>query len=201
MNHFFTSDTHYSHKNICMATSEWDDAKTSGRTRDFKTIKAMNKTIVDNINKTVGVDDVLYHMGDWSLGGKEQIEVFRYAINCKNVHLILGNHDNNIRKSKWLQDSFTSVSEVKQIKIDDQRIILCHYAMRVWYKSHKGSWMLHGHSHGSLSEDDHKSIDVGIDAAFMRVGKYKPYSFEEIQEIMSKKEINIVDHHIKEHTK
>ena len=29
----------------------------------------------------------------------------------------------------------------------DQSIVLCHYAMAVWDKSHRGNLMLYGHSH------------------------------------------------------
>ena len=31
-----------------------------------------------------------------------------------------------------------------------QLVVLCHYAMRVWDRSHYGSWHLYGHSHGNL---------------------------------------------------
>jgi hypothetical protein len=31
-----------------------------------------------------------------------------------------------------------------------QPIVLCHYAMRVWNRSHHGAWHLYGHSRGNL---------------------------------------------------
>jgi calcineurin-like phosphoesterase family protein len=64
---FFTSDTHYSHSNICRATTRWSDA--DNLTRDFKSLNHMNDTLVNNINEMVGEDDVLIHLGDWSFGG------------------------------------------------------------------------------------------------------------------------------------
>ena len=201
MNTYFTADSHYSHKNICTATSEWADAKANGRTRDFKSIEEMNQAIVDGINNTVGENDILYHMGDWSFGGKENIEKFRFLIKCKNIHFTFGNHDHHIKKNKWYRELFLSTQERMEIKIDDQMIVLDHYSMRVWNKYHKGSWQLYGHSHGSLPESDNKSIDVGIDAAFLRVGEYRPYSFDELVLIMAKKEVNIVDHHKAGHAK
>ena len=46
-----------------------------------------------------------------------------------------------------------------------QHIVLCHYAMLVWNKSHHGSWMLHGHSHGTLKYPfAAKILDVGVDS-------------------------------------
>ena len=91
---------HYGHKNICKGITEWDDADIS--CRDFQTIEEMNDAIVNSINKYVMEDDVLYHLGDWSFGGIENIWNFRKRIKCKNVHLILGNHDDHIKKNKIL---------------------------------------------------------------------------------------------------
>jgi calcineurin-like phosphoesterase family protein len=205
---WFTSDTHYGHKNICRGTTEWkEEGRDKGShsiqsTRDFDTLEQMNQTLVDNINKNVKEDDILYHLGDWSFGGIGNILTFREQIKCENIHLILGNHDHHIEGNKNCmpggpnrplncQILFSSVQHYKEISIDKQRIILCHYAMRVWNKSHHGSWMLYGHSHGSLPEyDDFKTMDVGVDTNHLT-----PYNFEEIREIMSKKRFLAVDHH------
>lgn len=69
-NIFFTSDTHYSHSNICRATSKWGD---DNLTRDFKSLDQMNTELVNNINEIVGENDILIHLGDWSFGGFENI--------------------------------------------------------------------------------------------------------------------------------
>jgi calcineurin-like phosphoesterase family protein len=63
---FFTSDTHYNHTNICRGISNWDGRR---GTRDFNSLDEMNASIIDGINSTVGEDDVLVHLGDWSFGG------------------------------------------------------------------------------------------------------------------------------------
>jgi calcineurin-like phosphoesterase family protein len=91
---WFTSDTHYNHKNICKGVTEWSDADIS--CRDFQTIEEMNDAIVNSINKYVMENDILYHLGDWSFGGINSIWEFRKQIKCKNIHLILGNHDEHI---------------------------------------------------------------------------------------------------------
>jgi calcineurin-like phosphoesterase family protein len=96
---FFTSDTHFHHKNICQGTTEWE--WTEGRNyRPFQTLEEMDKTLIDNINSVIGEDDVLIHLGDWSFGGKEQIWEFRKQIKCKNIYLFLGNHDHHIQGNK-----------------------------------------------------------------------------------------------------
>ena len=45
-------------------------------------------------------EDTLYHLGDWSFGGIENIWNFRKRINCKNIYLVPGNHDHHIKKNK-----------------------------------------------------------------------------------------------------
>jgi len=57
---FFTSDTHYSHSNICSATTNWTES--SNLTRDFNSLDHMNDTLVNNINCMVGEDDILIHL-------------------------------------------------------------------------------------------------------------------------------------------
>jgi calcineurin-like phosphoesterase family protein len=98
-NVYLTSDTHYNHPNICLATSTWSR---KDKTRDFKSLSYMNQTMVNNINSTVGEDDILIHFGDWSFGGIESIWEFRKQIICKNIYLLFGNHDEKIIDNKVL---------------------------------------------------------------------------------------------------
>lgn len=203
---WFTSDTHYHHKNIVRGTSEWEIAQTGSHqsVRDFDTLEEHNKTLVDNFNNLVKKDDVLYHLGDWSFGGFDKILEFREQLNCENIHLIFGNHDHHIEANKIIheghdgllrtQDLFKSVAHYRELAINGQKIILCHYAMRVWNKSHHNSFHLYGHSHATLS-DYGKSMDVGIDSAYKLVGNYRPFSFTEVQSILSKRDTTIIDHH------
>jgi calcineurin-like phosphoesterase family protein len=90
---FFTSDSHYSHRNICKGETAWDGTRDQ---RDFPDLTSMNNDIVNNINRCVGEDDIMFHLGDWSFGGKDQVYEFRRRIKCKNIHLIVGNHDEYI---------------------------------------------------------------------------------------------------------
>lgn len=102
-NIWFTSDTHGYHKNICKGSTSWDnDAnQNNGQScRDFKDQFEMTDKLVESINKYVKEDDILYHLGDWSFGGIDKIWELRKRINCKNIHLILGNHDHHIEDNK-----------------------------------------------------------------------------------------------------
>ena len=173
---YFTSDTHYGHENICRGTSKWEarsEEDFQQNTRDFKTLDEMNDAIVDGSNSVVGEDDVLYHLGDWSFGGIKNIWEFRKRIKCKNIHLILGNHDAHIEDGRALKncfisdktgelisaensrsefdeyasakDLFTSINHVKTVKFGKNRFFLSHFSHRVWNRSHHGVIHLYGH--------------------------------------------------------
>lgn len=88
---YFFSDAHFSHLNICRGTSAWDNKETN--CRNFNTIEEMNSTIIKSINSRVGKDDILYHLGDWSFGGWENIWNARKQIVCENIMNVNGNHD------------------------------------------------------------------------------------------------------------
>ena len=162
---YFTSDTHYNHTNICRGVTRWTDAEDV--TRDFKTLDQMNDRIVAGINTEVGQDDILFHLGDWSFGGFEMIEQFRNRINCKNIHLILGNHDHHIDRNKDdIQRLFISVNQYLELEVNkEHNFVLMHYPIMSWNKMNDGVIHLHGHVH--LSPDRRigkgKMMDVGVD--------------------------------------
>lgn len=174
-NLFFTSDTHYGHTNICRATTKWVGA--DNVTRDFKSLDHMNTTIVDNINEVVGENDILIHLGDFSFGGFDNIEEFRNRIICKNIHLVLGNHDGHIERNKGdIQRLFTSVSHyinldlrrpstVKKGEVDKFKFVLMHFPIASWDGMNDGVMHLHGHVHLPKHQRiaDGRAMDVGVD--------------------------------------
>ena len=112
-----------------------------------------------------------------------------------NIIYIFGNHDKY--KTRKIVENHSSVlwsGHMNSGRIEKQVIVACHYAMRVWDRSHHGSWQLYGHSHGGLPPIG-KQLDIGIDNAYKLLGKYRPFSFEEVKEIMDKVKIEVVDHH------
>lgn len=207
-NIWFTSDTHYGHTNICRATTKWADA--DDITRDYKSLEHMNDHLVEQINRNVKQDDILFHLGDVSFGGLDNLRLFRSRINCQNIHLILGNHDHHIRRDvSNLQSLFTSVneymhldfrmynSEKKQKLIVQQDFILMHYPIQSWDGMNKGAIHLHGHVHLPVHKrmGKGKMMDVGVDGNDM-----KPISITEVMQIMAHQPIasNLpFDHHVK----
>lgn len=113
-NVWIIADTHFGHSNIVRGTSKWDDL--SG-CRDFDTLEEHNNAIVDGINNHIAKDDILYHLGDWSFGGKGNVWNFRKRVVCENICLCLGNHDKHIEKNKELPNVLEKVIQSEQGKI------------------------------------------------------------------------------------
>jgi calcineurin-like phosphoesterase family protein len=200
---WFTSDTHYNHDNICSATTKWTDPSTS---REFKSLEHMNNTLVSNINEKVGQDDILFHLGDWSFGGFDKIQEFRDRIICKNIHLVLGNHDDHISNNKKnIQSLFSSVQHYLKldIKIPNSRFVVnhsfvcMHFPIASWDNMNQGVIHLHGHVHlpKHLRIGKGKSLDVGVDG-----NDLNPYSLDEVLNLMKNQPIDKLslpkDHHV-----
>jgi len=163
-NIFFTADTHFGHANIIKYLD-----------RPFSSISDMDYSIIYNWNDNIDKDDTIYHLGDFAW---RNIENYRNHLNGK-IHLILGNHDRLKRHEFKL---FESVSPYKEIRVGKQTIVLMHYAMRVWNKSHFGSWHLFGHSHGTLPQpENYLGMDVGVDC-----WDFRPISFDDVKHELSK---------------
>jgi calcineurin-like phosphoesterase family protein len=188
-NVWFTSDTHLNHGNITgPKVSKW-----SSGYRDFDSTWDMNEHLIKQINRYVQWDDILYHTGDFCFGGHHLTPNWRNRINCQNIHLCRGNHDNHI---DLYEDSFTSVQDTLTIKHGKYTFFMSHYKHAIWMGSHKGFIHLYGHSH-SNAEDwmIGKSMDVGIDNAKKLLGEYRPFKMEEVIELMNKRSVDFKDHH------
>lgn len=107
----------------------------------------------------------------------------RKQIACRRIHLVPGNHDKD-----WTQPAvagaFTVEPPICVLKIDGQKIVLCHYPMADWQGMSHGSWHLHGHIHsggGAYNEFNRKQgllrYDVGCDA-----NGHSPVSLDELRE-------------------
>lgn len=181
----------FGHSNIAgPKVSNWDKGY-----RDFDNVHEMNKCLTQTINKYVKREDTLYFGGDFCFGGHKNTPSYRHSLICQTIHVCRGNHDGHIDDYK---DCFTSIQDVLWCKDrKDRPIFMSHYAHRVWEGSHKGTIHLYGHSHGTIP-DHGKSMDVGVDVAYRMFGEYRPFSIDEIIQIMDKKQIAFVDHHSKQ---
>ena len=156
----------------------------------------MNETLINNFNSKLSSNDNVYILGDVAFLPPKELHKVLGNLNGHKF-LIYGNHDKVIRKQDF-QKYFVWRGDYKEIKIEGQKIVLMHYALRTWNRQHYYAWNLYGHSHNSLPELPHLlSMDVGVDAH-----NFSPVSFEEIKEKMDKKKELIIqnklefgDHH------
>ncbi len=163
-NIWFTADFHFSHHNILQHCHP-----------PFDTVEQMNAAVLDRLNAVVKERDLLYFLGDFCLGSVDSVQFYLRQIRCKNIHVVFGNHDRVLRK---LSDRFIWAKDLAEISVSSQKIVLCHYALRVWNRSHHGSWHLYGHSHGNLPEiPTVPAMDVGVDTH-----DFRPWHYEEIVE-------------------
>jgi calcineurin-like phosphoesterase family protein len=190
---FLTSDTHYGHRNICLATTEWESPHNEG-CRKFETLEEMNETIVDSINQSVKSNDLLIHCGDWSFGGEPNIAEFRYRINCENVILLQGNHDHKITQNHVYEGLFTEFTQIGFYSVQGLRFVCAHYPMSIWHQSHHDVPLFYGHVHGSFANVG-KSLDVGIDNIFKITGRYEPIRLDEAYSIAMRKDTYLESHH------
>jgi len=186
---FFASDHHFGHKNIVRGVTEWDKERANNSVRDFDTIDEMNSVIVERINDFVRENDILFSLGDWSFGGFDNIKKFRDRIVCKNIYLVLGNHDHHIENNKkyievsefgtaevGIQNIFTKVfdgnlnlevniPQYETLPGKKYQFVLSHYPIASWKDMSKGVMHLHGHVHLKPAHKlgQGKSLDVGFD--------------------------------------
>ena len=161
--YFFTADEHYGHANIIRYCN-----------RPFASSEEMDAELIKRHNAVVGPRDTVIHAGDFTLKNAAEAQKYIYRLNGQHI-FIRGSHD------YWLDDG---AHEIWEGKIEKQYIVVCHYAMRVWPRSHHNSWQLFGHSHGRL-EPIGKQWDVGVDT-----NDFTPVSFGQLFTIMNERPNN-----------
>ena len=182
---FFTADCHFGHANIIKYCNRpflnrvdqgLCDLIKKGiiDAREVKidqaSVELMDQTITQSINSVVMPDDNLVIVGDFCLakGRNRKNDILRYRnqIECKNVYLILGNHDDR----NDVKDVFTACYENYLFNINGQFVFTSHYPARSWDRAFYGAWMIYGHVHnlyhdndnGNLSKNQAKSLEEGF---------------------------------------
>ena len=180
---YFTADTHFNHANIIKFCN-----------RPFKNVEQMNETLIANWNYVVGENDIVFHLGDFCLGGAAEWTKLLDRLNGK-IYLILGNHDlKNIRQG-FIQ-RFEHVALQMFIMVDKQKMYLAHYPFLCFEGGYKDVWQLFGHVHtrkNNTGIDAERlqylyptQYDVGVDN-----NDFKPVSFEEVKSIIDRQVNNV----------
>ena len=173
-NLWFTSDTHFCHENII---------RFSGR--PFANVTEMNEELIRRWNESVPEDGIVFHLGDFCLGGPKDWNNIMCRLNGK-IYLILGNHDMKNVQQGFMQ-RFESVTQQMTIRVGGQSIILNHNPFLCYGGASRNVWQLFGHVHSGPRAHtglDHprlnmlfpRQYDVGVDN-----NDYRPVSFAEVK--------------------
>lgn len=169
---YFTSDTHFGHRNIIRYCN-----------RPFYSVEEMNETLINNWNKVVDKEDVVFRLGDFAVGGADVWSNLLQQLNGK-VYLIMGNHDVHTTKKGF--EGFQHVCWEMLIEIGKQKIYLNHYPFLCFSGANKKTWQLFSHVHTSpysKGEDSSRlsllfptQYDVGVDN-----NNFTPISYNEVK--------------------
>lgn len=184
MNIWFTSDTHFSHKNIIQYCN-----------RPFASSEEMDEIMISRWNSLVKPNDVIYHLGDFSLWHKS-LEMHLPRLQGQK-HLIAGNHDmchpahrryKPYRVGEYLKAGFVTVQLQHTLEIADRKFDLCHLPdigdhgkerFIEFRPKDNGNVILHGHVHDRWKQKDNK-INVGVD-----VWDFYPVHMDSVLELVN----------------
>jgi calcineurin-like phosphoesterase family protein len=169
---FITSDEHYGHNNIITYCK-----------RPFANVSEMKDYIIAQHNKKVpdSPNMLTIHAGDlfWNTLTQKEAADILCQLNGKHAFLY-GNHDELIERNSWLREQFewvkgeNKVGGATLVNFQNRKLLVSHFAHRVWERSHKGSYHVYGHSHQGLPPLG-QSFDIGVEGH-----DYSPWSLEEI---------------------
>jgi calcineurin-like phosphoesterase family protein len=154
MNTYVTSDLHFYHKNIFKFCPE---------SRPWPSMDEMVDALVDSCNKVLSnKHNELIIAGDLSFSGIQATkELSQRLLNKQNVILVLGNHDYKLEQ--FYRTQFGQVTHYVERSFNKRKACISHYPMFEWNQCHRGSVMLHGHTHGNIDNSQTNRHDIGWD--------------------------------------
>jgi calcineurin-like phosphoesterase family protein len=149
--------------------------------RPFDNIWEHDETQIDNWNSVVKDGDTVIMDGDVAYGSVKHIKGILSRLKGKKI-VVLGDHD----KQMWqCREFFEEITKYKTINVGKHFIVIFHWCIRAWQRSHYNSYHAFGHSHGRLPPIG-KSWDVGVDTEYPEIGhkRFFPYHIDEFLKIM-----------------
>lgn len=185
-----TSDLHFGHMQI---------VKYEPKRKEVlgETIAEHDETLLKRINSKVKPDDILIILGDFSLSSGQVVRDYRARIHCKNVQLVVGNHDKH-SQSFYQNAGFSVVCYEMTLKICTEYVRLRHHPYRKpWWRTifpwqykerdrnkrpiNRGGFLLHGHVHSRQAQRIiGRRINVGVD-----MNNYYPLSMKDLEKLIS----------------
>ena len=180
--HYAWSDPHFGHKRMA---EEW-------RLGDGfdGTVPGMSQILQERCNAVLRPEDHLWLAGDAVMGIREDNIKWFASLNCDNIHLIPGNHDDNhpmhAKKARYerMCALYAEFFIVEDLVVDGEKFgipgaIMCHFPwygtadhvierdLTKWFPRQEqypiGTVLVHGHTH-SKQRLGRNMIHVGVDA-------------------------------------
>lgn len=170
---YFISDMHLNHRNIIRYCN-----------RPFDSIEEMNKTLIDNWNATVTDDDIVYNLGDLTLGNPPVVTSIMKQLHGK-TRLIYGNHDYWM-KSKKARDYFLSIDREKVLTFKyngkELRLLLTHFPRKL--EEVDADFIIYGHIHNNEHDPywEYQRTHPRVLNACVDVNDFKPVTLEQLIE-------------------
>lgn len=193
MNIWFTSDTHYYHKNVITYCD-----------RPYNSVEEMNEDLIAKWNEVVKPNDVVYHLGDFSMAFRPVETITPRLMGDKK--LVPGNHDfchpyhKRSRKTegrrKWkkmyCENGWDVLPCQYTMEVGKHTVNMCHHPYKgdvphdkgnhdkYWkYRlKNDGNFLLCGHVHEKWAIKDNM-VNVGVDVNGMR-----PFHYDEVKALL-----------------
>ena len=150
------SDPHFNHSNIISYSN-----------RPFNSVPEMDEAIIRNWNSVVGEDDMVFCLGDFCFGTKDNIPYYTQRLNGRKI-LIKGNHDRS--KNLYIEAGFKEVMSefvLQPGQAGNKKIIVLSHKPRMGIPEDVVN--IHGHIH-----------EQQLDPMFFQVQNYFNVSVENI---------------------
>lgn len=149
---WFTSDTHFDHKNIIGYCD-----------RPFRDLDAMNRALIVNWNAVVNPDDLVYHLGDFAFASAGRVAEIAGQLNGRKV-LVKGNHD-SCSMAAYIRAGFEDVVDNADLLTFGYPVYLAHHPIP--YNLPEGfTHQLCGHVHEVWKRHSDRYstvVNVGVD--------------------------------------
>lgn len=174
-NIFVISDTHFNQSLII----------SFGR-RPFKSVRAMNDTIVENWNSVVRENDIVIVVGDLFFGNPTKAKSIIDKLNGKIV-LIAGNHDTRKRLKSISEMTDIVIKKSLEVELGGLKLLFTHKPSKLIEDTlDKFDLNIHGHHHRKL-----RSLKLKQDVYYNAAVEFNDYCPKPLSHVLDKKNIKL----------